>query len=401
MEQVTFFFKRSQLACGLALAALLVACGGGGDAAPESAGGGGATALSSFTSGAISGFGSVIVNGVRFDDSSASVVDDNGNRLSHDDLKLGAHVEVEASSIDRSAGTGTASLFRISSGLLGPVGSVDVAGGTLTVLGQAVRVSTTTVYDSGLSGGLAAVASGDVLEVHGRYDSASAAWQATRLERKTSVSAYRLRGSVAALDSSAKTFSIGSAVVNYASAASVTSSLANGVQVRVALQTTASGGQWIATRVDAGGRQASDASEAEVKGLITSWTSATQFSVDGLVVDASAASFPEGQSGVVLGAFVEVEGRISGGVLVATKVHLEDRHAEGQGEDFELHGTLSALDTTAKTFLLRGQTVSYGAVTDWRKLTEAELVNGLKIEVKASLSSDGATLLASRIQRED
>ncbi|MFD2452572.1 hypothetical protein [Ideonella paludis] len=59
------------------------------------------TATGSFTSGAISGFGSIIVNGVRFDDSGAQVYDDDGNRRGSDDLKLGAHVEIEASRIDR------------------------------------------------------------------------------------------------------------------------------------------------------------------------------------------------------------------------------------------------------------------------------------------------------------
>ncbi|MDH5540523.1 MAG: hypothetical protein OEY03_14070, partial [Rhizobacter sp.] len=62
-------------------ALVLVACGGGGSSAPPA----GASA-SSFTAGPITGFGSVIVNGVRFDDSSASISDDDGNSRSRDDL---------------------------------------------------------------------------------------------------------------------------------------------------------------------------------------------------------------------------------------------------------------------------------------------------------------------------
>jgi hypothetical protein len=56
------------------LAAVVAACGGGGGSTPPDSNP--PPAASSFTSGAISGFGSVIVNGVRFDDSGAEVVDD-------------------------------------------------------------------------------------------------------------------------------------------------------------------------------------------------------------------------------------------------------------------------------------------------------------------------------------
>lgn len=59
-------------------ALLLAACGGGGGGEPPRA------QASSFTSGAITGFGSVIVNGVRFDDAAAELVDEDGQRLGRD-----------------------------------------------------------------------------------------------------------------------------------------------------------------------------------------------------------------------------------------------------------------------------------------------------------------------------
>ena len=52
---------------------LLVACGGGGDASPGAMGGASAAA---YVSGPISGLGSIIVGGTRFDDSAARVEDD-------------------------------------------------------------------------------------------------------------------------------------------------------------------------------------------------------------------------------------------------------------------------------------------------------------------------------------
>jgi len=65
-------FRALQLFPKLFLAAILVTgCGGGGGG-----GSGSDPAQSSFTAGPITGFGSVIVNGIRFDVSGANVADD-------------------------------------------------------------------------------------------------------------------------------------------------------------------------------------------------------------------------------------------------------------------------------------------------------------------------------------
>ena len=75
------------IAAGLAM--LVVACGGG----VGSGGTGG------FASGPISGFGSVIVNGVRFDDTFATVVDGDGTTRTRDDLRLGMTVDIDSGAI--------------------------------------------------------------------------------------------------------------------------------------------------------------------------------------------------------------------------------------------------------------------------------------------------------------
>lgn len=388
---------RSVLTLGV-LSATLIACGGGGGAAVDPTP---PAAISSFTAGAISGFGSIIVNGVRFDDSAAEVLDDDGRRHSRDDLKLGAQVEIEASSIDRSGGHGVATRIRYGSEIVGPVDAVDAAAQHLTVLGQVVEASPRTVFDDNLPGGLAGIGVGAVLEVHAQFDAARGVYVATRIEGESNPASYKLRGPVASLDTTAKTFLLGSAVINYGSATEVAAQLANGARVRVQLQPAPVNGQWVATEVRSGERHVEDHSEAEVTGLITAWTSATLFSVDGLPVDASNATFREGQAGVVLGARVEVEGQVVNGVLIASKVHLEDESDDDHSEDYELHGTVSALDTSAKTFALRGLTVSYAGSVTWRDVSEADLADGMTLEVKGHLTSDGTRLEATRISRED
>ena len=64
-------------------AGVLAGCGGGGE------GGVGTGGTGTYALGTITGFGSIIVNGVRFDDSAASVLDDDDATRSRDELKLG------------------------------------------------------------------------------------------------------------------------------------------------------------------------------------------------------------------------------------------------------------------------------------------------------------------------
>ncbi len=385
-------------ACLLA-AGLLTACGGGGGSSAQQP--------ASITEGPVAGFGSIIVNGVRFDDSSASVSDDDddsdGSR-SRDDIKLGAMVTIEGGSIDRSNNTARALRIRFGSEIVGPVSAVDTTGRTLVVLGQTVEVRDTTVFDDSLVGGLAGITVGEVLEVHAIFDAATQHYVATRIEDKVGATEYKLRGLVSALDTTAKTFQIGSEVINYAGIASadLPNNLADGLRVRVRLQTTKNAqNQWVATRVRSGERRVDDHDEAEVRGIITAFESSAKFSVNGIPVDATNATFEDGTAGIVLGARVEVEGRVQDGVLIARKVEIEDEHDDDDDRLLELHGTLAAdPDSVNQTFVLRGVTVSFSGVVEFRNGTLAGLRAGARVEVKGRLSADGTTLQATRISFE-
>ena len=99
----------------------------------------------------------------------------------------------------------------------------------------------------------------------------------------------------------------------------------------------------------------------------------------------------------MLGARVEVEGSVVNGVLVAKKVELEDG---ADAAKFELHGIPSLLDTTAKTFVLRGVTVNYGSATFSNGATASSLSNvDIKIEVKG-VRSAANVIVATRISIE-
>ncbi|MEQ1686314.1 MAG: DUF5666 domain-containing protein [Burkholderiaceae bacterium] len=377
------------------VAAVLAGCGGGGSDSSSS------DTATAYSSGPITGFGSVIVNGVRFDDSSARITDDDDVAVSRDDLRLGMTAEVQGAGVttDSLGRHGRALAIRLGNEIVGPVSAVDATAKTLTALGQVVDVTDNTLFGERITGGLAGIAVGTVIEVNGALNVTTGHYTATRIDVRPNAPYFRVRGVIASLDTTAKTFRIGDALISYAGLASTDmfASLANGLLVRVRLQTTQVDGAWVAARIAGGVRKIENQDEAEIHGLITSFTSATQFSVNGIAVDATNATFPDGQAGVVLGARVEVEGKAVDGVIVARKVELQDErelHIRG----FELHGSITTIDTTAKTFVLRGVTVNYANAVIYKDGTEADLKVGAQVEVKGMLNLDGKTLAAVRIE---
>ena len=390
-------------------AALVVsACGGGGSTGSVVTGAPTATA-SSFAAGPITGFGAVIVNGVRFDDSQATVTDDDGVTHRNDELRLGMMAEIESAGItsDSTGSHSLAKLIRFGSEIIGPVSAIAADGSSLVVLGETVQVNAATLFANSLVGGLAALTPGtSVVEVHGLLDVATGTYIATRIEAKPNAPFFKLRGVVSNIDKTAHTLRIGSGTetISYDTiSATVPVALDNGLLVRVRLQTSQVAGKWVAATIVSAVRKLEDHDDAELEGAITASTFATdkKFSVGSVAVDATNASFPAGSIGIVLGARVEVKGSAVNGVVVATRVTIETEH-DREALGFELHGAISALDTSAKTFLLRGVTVNFGAPTvEFRKGAMTNLVNGSKIEVKGVRSADGSTLLATRISFED
>lgn len=386
------------LLAGTAAATLLVACGGGGDAPPKAAG---PQAAQSYANGPISGLGSIIVGGVRFDDSAARIEnDDDGSAHAARELKLGMMVEVQAGPIDDSTARAAATLIRFGSEIVGPVAAIDSAASTLRVLDQTIEVKSTTVFDEGLAG-FAAIDEGQVLEIHAQFDGATGRYVATRIEREDGASAYRLRGRVAALDTTAKTFRIGDAVINYGGvAAAELPALADGLRVRVRLQTTQANGQWLATSVRTGVRRVDDIADARLRGLVTAFTSPQQFEVQGIAVDATNAVFEPNAAAVRLGALVEVRGRAANGTIVASRVKVRNERDDDL-QRVELHGEVSALDSAAQTFMLREIRVDYSRVVEWKDGRPADLANGKRLEVKGVWSPDRRVLLAVIVEFED
>jgi len=65
-----------------------------------------------------------------------------------------------------------------------------------------------------------------------------------------------------------------------------------------------------------------------------------------------------------------------------------------------LQGAISALDTTAQTFFVRGVQVHYRGNTSFARGQASNLANGQAVEVKGRLAADGVTLEAQQIRFE-
>jgi hypothetical protein len=382
-------------ACALTLVLMLplAGCGGGG----VDTGGTGAT--TGYAAGPITGFGSVIVGGVRFDDSSAEVEDLDGTRRNRDELRLGMTVEVDSGAIATDAtatdatatATATARRIRFESELVGLIGSVNPSDSSFMLLGQRVTVDASTVFDDRLAGGLAGLRVGEPMEVYAVFDTVLQRYRATRVEPSTVLAGLRLRGPLAAVDTAAQTLRIGTATYSYAGAANVPAGLAAGQFVRLRMELEQL--RWMVRSFGTPFRPLPDSDAIRLEGLVTAFVSASSFAVNGRAVDATGVATP----GVALGVRVEVEGQIRSGTVRATRVQVKsDDDVRGR---FELFGPITSVNTAQGTFVLRGLTVST-ARSDLRYEDggPSDLRPGRTVEVRAQLAPDLRTLEATRIR---
>jgi len=378
----------------------LVACGGGVEV------GGTGSGQSSYTEGAITGYGSIVVNSVHFDESSATVQDEDGQTLGATGLQLGMQVRIDSGSIDTSALSATASKVVVVSDLLGPVSANDVANSQLTVLGQTVKISSSTVWASGLQGGQSALTLGRVVEVFAVFDPVRQLYTASRIDLpSTTPSSYRMRGPVAALNTSAGTFRIGAALLHYSSNTQP-NNLVEGQWLRVSLAPQADAqGRWTLQTSAAGRNQAADGRKVQLEGVVASLSSASLFSVAGQAVQASAATVSPAGTVLVAGMRVQVQGQMQAGVLVASQLQIKDADDDGEDDEaqnFEFKGDISALDTQAGTLTLRGAVIAYTQASFEPSGSSASgLRVGRRVEVRGQLGSNGSTFVAERVKFTD
>jgi hypothetical protein len=386
--------KLLSIATFLIIALSIGACGGGGGSGSASS-----TAVATekeFVAGTVTGFGSVIVEGVRYDDSAAKV------QIEYDpaapkaapvsDLKLGMQLIVQV------AKAGVADTVVSGSEVLGPITSLATDG--FVVAGQTVKISidaaSPTVFDGVAN--LAGLVINDRVEVHGSRD-ANNNIVATRIERKnpSDVVMTRVVGTIAAINVTAKTFTVGGLLVSYSDATKLLpanttlASLANGQIVAVfsSASPTAAGitAKTIAVKKGIDSQNPVDADKAWVGGHVRDLNFAAKtFNLKGVAVDASAATFSNGTANDLANARkVRVTGVFQGSVLKATDV----KFAKAQGDALvELIGPVSSF-VSNKSFLVRGVPVdASGTGVSFVTGTASNLGDGVAIKLKGAVVND-------------
>ena len=387
----------------VAAALLLAACGGGGGSDPSTP-----DDSPVVTVGSITGFGSVHVNGMRFETNGAVVTLD-GQPGTEAQLRVGQVVRIRGTR-SGDARDCHASSIDFDDAVQGPVESVDATAGTLVVLGQGVQVDALTSFDDRLEpSSLTGVAVGAIVEVSGFRD-ADGVIHATRIEPKDAGELFEVTGTVANHDAAARRFTIAALTVDY-SAAQLDDlpggAPDNGLLVEVKGRTLDADGVLLATRVE-GKRDDMDDDEdmeAEIEGVVTRFVSATDFAVSGHPVTTnSGIRFEDGSSAdLALGVRVEVEGDVREGVLVAEKVKFE-REA-----DLRVSAEIDSIDAAAGTLSVLGITVQTSATTRFEDKSDAQVrpfdVRNLRVgdfvEVRGSAGSVPDSIAAERLERED
>jgi len=389
---------------------LVVSCGGGGGGGPV----GGIDRLG-VSSGSVSGFGSIIVNGVRYETTSASFdIDDDSSGSSQDDLSVGDVVVV---TFNTSAPTVALSVIG-DEAVEGPVNSIDLATGVLVVAGQTVRTDAgTSLDDSNAVQSLADIVAGDFVEVSGFFE-ADNSIRATRIEKKAIAGETEVHGIVSG--KTATTFMINALQINYTSVPAIIDddfpgmTFNNGDFVEVK-GTNYAGLTLLASKVEPDGLgvgeggtglDIDDFDDAEIEGFITRYVSATDFDVAGVPVTTNGGTVFEGGTATDLGlnVKVEVEGDFNAsGVLVADKVDIR------RGNDLRVTALVDAVDAGAGTVTLLGIVARLDGQTRLEDKSDADLESfslgdinvGDYLEVRGGADAGATDILALLVERED
>ena len=348
-------------------AAAVSGCGGGGAAVALLPGTGGTGV---FALGAIAGFGSVIVSGIKFDDRSASVQMD-GVSASASQLRLGMVASVQGErSADPTLGVASSvEVWSIAQGLVSQSSS-----GQFTVAGMTLQTDGATLV-SGINS-VASIVPGLRVAVWGLPSGASS-WLATRVavvEDLTLVST-----GVLAMVASQRS------VNGWMLSGSAADGLSAGQLVRVQGTAAGMGNAMLISSVKVldQGSAALPQGEVEIEGVVTNVASASAFTLGGLSVETTGAIVSPPGAQITLGDRVEVHGMWLGGVLKASRVEIENQQTLQLAEISGLIEVFNGLGD----FVVRGQRCN-ALSASIKNGAAANLKVGVKVKVEGQASGN-------------
>lgn len=410
---------------------LLGSCGGGGgfssiaNAVPGggSGSGGGIGGTGVTSSGPVSGFGSVFVNGVEFETDDAEITV-NGERVDEAALGLGMLVVVQGTVNDDGV-TGVANRVAFESALRGPVGSIarrpDGDLQLLDVLGVEVLAQRgVTVFEAV---DFETLAQNDLLDISG-YTGGNGRLVATRILRTGSfVPAQSEIDRVGLVGNLAGTlFRFGAFAVDF-STADLSNLPDNTVRegVRVLVRGTLTDGTITAQEILLPA-QLSDGLDADadvvIQGAVTNFMGVDRFNVGRLQVDAADAALDLAGEELQNGLIVQISGTWDGAQLIAQRVVSRQGRVLAGGVvssvsaqdgtlalemfnsvfDFVTNVETLVVDNTRQLERLTLEGVSSGDYVIVEALSRSNGNSSTRLALRISRSSEGSTALTAAVE---
>lgn len=254
------------------------------------------------------------------------------------------------------------------------------------------------------NGSAASLANGARVEVEGRLENGIVIASELEFDHPATV---ELDGTVQSIDVAAATFVVGGETIAVVASTQFEDRTATpdpafglaklAVGDRVTVKARAAANGWIALRVE---RRALDApspgsESVKVEGIISGFVSVADFTVAGQRVNASGASFENGRAAdLAVGVRVEVEGSLSAGILVASKVEVSPPDPSQDAKTVKVSGPISAYQSVS-SFLVAGQPVDASAAS-FENGSASDLANGRTVEATGVVTA--GVLRASKIK---
>jgi len=315
------------------LSAFLSACGGELSVADN---GGGITGTG-ITAGSVTAFGSIYVNGIKFDVDSATFSRDGVVSTGQSEFSLGEYVVIKGT-VDNTGTAGIADDVSFEDLLEGVVTVASIDDVTIEILGQLVEIDSNTklLIDSdnlpaAIFAKLSDLVVGNIVEVSGLKDSTGLIKATSIKLKEDSGSENELKGTISGIDLVAKTFVIGNILVDYSAATldGFNGDPENGQFVEVNSSIAYDGVTLIADEVELEDEHLviDTGTELEMEGIVTRFVSKLDFDVNGIPVTTNSETVYENgtENEIGLNTSLEVEGKInSSGILVAEEIEFED-----------------------------------------------------------------------------
>lgn len=350
---------------------------------------------SSITStGVISNFGSVYVNGIRYATDNANITTDNEQNASEDNLGIGMVVTVSGR-VTANGDVAEATDIEYKLNAKGPVEAVSLSNSTFTVLGQEFFVDEMTNFDEITFETLTI----DMIVEVSALENEAGEFVATHVSVSESSDEFVLRGEIQQLNTDTLQFNLNTTIVDY-SDVELASPLENGLTVRTVSSQALQDGIFIADEisiVEAG--QGSDEEDNDsgqqiaIDGVISSIVDENTF----VVADQSISwnDNTEFQAGdaedLAVGLRIKAFGPVVDDILVARAIRLDK---EGI---IKLEGEIQAIDSEASSITVLNTTFTldnHSHFTDKsdakvRRLTLGDLSIGDGVDIKAFATDTG------------